>query len=78
MDKGNYREPLISNGRELNCFALNSAGNCSCLKSTNCINCKFFKTKEQINDEHKKCNARLRALNSDIMYKYHSGVDFEW
>ena len=76
MDKENYR-PLISNGRALNCFSLNGAGKCSCLTTTDCIDCKFFKSKEQINDERKKCNARLRTFVPDIMYKYHSGVDFE-
>ncbi len=69
-------DKILEKGKAVNCFAI-CEGICSVLKTTNCVNCKFFKTKEQLNNERKKCNARLRNLNSDIMYKYHSGVDFE-
>lgn len=58
---------------EETCFALNSMGECSALVKTQCENCKFFKTKEQVLEERKRAIARLKGLNGGSYYlqKYH-------
>lgn len=55
------------------CFALTDLGECSALIRTQCENCKFFKTKEQVLEERKRAIARLKGLNGGSYYlqKYH-------
>ena len=53
------------------CFAFDSrfAGNCSALKTADCRkgDCKFFKTKEELDAQIEKCNARLRTLPRHVI-----------
>ena len=41
---------------EETCFAMNSMGECSALVKTQCENCKFFKTREQVEKERRKAS----------------------
>lgn len=50
------------------CFAYSSEGgkfSCLCLKTNVCTEtaCRFYKTKEQVKEEHKKVTERLRSLD---------------
>lgn len=58
---------------EETCFAINSMGECSALVKTQCENCKFFKTREQVEKERRKAITRLKGLNGGTYYlqKYH-------
>ena len=46
-------QPNIENSIAINCFAMNN-GECSILNQTNCVNCKFFKTKNRLVYENYK------------------------
>lgn len=45
-------------------------GKCSALKETNCINCKFGKTKRQFNSENDESIKRNRKLGNCENCKY--------
>ncbi|MEE0265556.1 MAG: hypothetical protein UD936_08025 [Acutalibacteraceae bacterium] len=53
-------QPNIENSIAINCFAMNN-GKCSILTNTNCVCCKFFKTKHQLKIEHEECEKRLNG-----------------
>lgn len=59
--------------REETCFAINSMGECSTLAKTQCENCKFFKSKQQVLKERKRAIVKLKRLNGGSYYlqKYH-------
>lgn len=50
------------------CFLIN--GKCSVLKETNCVNCKFGKTKRQFNSENDESIKRNRKLGKCEGCKY--------
>lgn len=58
---------------EETCFALNSMGKCSALSETKCENCKFCKSKAQVERERKAAMARLKRISNGSYYlqKYH-------
>lgn len=58
-----------------NCFATTDLGECSALIRTQCENCKFCKSKTQVEREQKAVIARLKKLHGGSYYlqKYHPG-----
>lgn len=56
-----------------NCFALTDLGTCSALIRTQCENCKFCKSKTQVERERKAAISRLKKLHGGSYYlqKYH-------
>ena len=52
----------LVNGKAINCFAI-GAGVCSVLNTTQCVTCKFFKTKKQLKSEEDACKKRLKAIS---------------
>lgn len=57
------------------CFALTDLGECSALIRTQCENCKFCKSKTQVERERKRAIARLKRISGGSYYlqKYHQG-----
>lgn len=58
-----------------NCFAMTDLGECSALIKTQRENCKFCKSKAQVERERKAAISRLKKLHSGSYYlqKYHQG-----
>ncbi|MGO5082408.1 hypothetical protein ACTQ3L_10520 [Oscillospiraceae bacterium LCP25S3_E4] len=56
-----------------NCFALTGLDTCSALEKTQCENCKFCKSKAQVERERKAAISRLKKLHGGSYYlqKYH-------
>lgn len=46
---------------ETTCFAAHN-GKCIALKTGDCYNCPFYKTKEQNKKEQEKCRKRLKKI----------------
>lgn len=61
-------EKNLVNGKAVNCFAMCGDG-CSALKTTQCVICKFFKTKKQIADERAECAKRLENIHFENKYE---------
>lgn len=57
------------------CFAMTDLGECSALIRTQCENCKFCKSKAQVERERKTAMARLKRISNGSYYlqKYHPG-----
>ena len=55
------------------CFAMTDLGECSALIRTQCENCKFCKSKAQVERERKAAMARLKRISNGSYYlqKYH-------
>ncbi len=52
-----------------NCFAfVSSVMKCGALNETNCNNCHFFKTTQQLTDDENKAIDRFLELNLDDCY----------
>lgn len=58
-----------------NCFAMTDLNECSALIRTQCENCKFCKSKAQVERERKAAIARLKRISCGSYYlqKYHPG-----
>lgn len=58
-----------------NCFAMTDLDTCSALEKTRCENCKFCKSKAQVEKERKAAIARLKRISNGSYYlqKYHQG-----
>lgn len=58
-----------------NCFAMTDLNECSALIRTQCENCKFCKSKAQVERERKAAISRLKKLHGGSYYlqKYHPG-----
>lgn len=56
-----------------NCFALTDLSECCALIRTQCENCKFCKSKAQVERERKAAISRLKKLHGGSYYlqKYH-------
>lgn len=56
-----------------NCFAMTDLGERSALIRTQCENCKFCKSKAQVERERKAAIARLKRISNGSYYlqKYH-------
>ena len=63
-----------------NCFAYASHGFCNALEVMECKDCKFFKTKEQLEFEEKKVRGRISTLPlqiQDHIRKKYSELKFD-
>lgn len=58
-----------------NSFAMTDLGECSALIRTQCENCKFCKSKAQVERERKAAMTRLKRISNGSYYlqKYHLG-----
>lgn len=58
-----------------NCFAVTDLNECSALIRTQCENCKFCKSKTQVERERKAAISRLKKPHGGSYYlqKYHQG-----
>lgn len=59
-----------------NCFAYSSFG-CRAIRSNTCTGCKFFKTYNQLIEEHEKAKKRLKGLSPDIEISSPYIIDIE-
>ncbi len=57
-------QPNLQDRIVINCFAINN-GECSILNQTNCVNCKFFKTKNRLVYENYKRIERKQRLKEE-------------